>query len=52
MAALLALSAIAAVVLFALAGANVTGRRFNPLGYGLACAAFVVLWPAINAITT
>jgi hypothetical protein len=43
----LALLAIAAVVLFALHGANVKSRRFNPLGYGLACAALVVLWTVI-----
>lgn len=48
---LLALLAIAAVVLFVLHGANVAGRRFKPLGYGLACAAFVVLWPAIHALS-
>lgn len=49
--ALLGLLALAAVVLFVLNGLNVAGRRFNPLGFGLACAAFVVLWPAVHALT-
>ena len=46
----LALLAIAAVVLFVLAGANVAGRRFNPAYYGWACAAAVVFWPIINRL--
>jgi hypothetical protein len=49
---ILALLALAAVVLFVLHGANVAGRRFNPLGYGLACAAFVVFWAVIHALSS
>lgn len=47
---LLALIALAAVVFFALDGLNVRGPRFEPRGLGLACAALVVLWPAIHGI--
>jgi hypothetical protein len=47
---LLALLALAAVVFLVLDGFNVAGRRFNPLGYGLACAAFVVLWPVLHTL--
>jgi hypothetical protein len=51
MTALLALLAVAAVVLFVLDGLNVRGRRFEPRGFGLACAVLVVLWPAIHAVS-
>lgn len=48
---LLGLLALAAVVLFFLEGLNVAARRFNPLGFGLACTVLVVLWPAIHALS-
>jgi len=49
---LLALLAVAAVVFFVLDGLNVASSRFNPLGFGLACAALVVLWPVIRVLST
>ncbi|GAA2346907.1 hypothetical protein [Dactylosporangium salmoneum] len=51
MEALLALLALAAVVFFALDGLNVRSARFEPRGFGLACATLVALWPAIHALT-
>ena len=48
---LLALFAIAAIVFFALDGFNVRTKRFEPRGFGLACAVLVVLWPAIHALS-
>lgn len=48
---LLALIAIAAAVFFVLDGLNVRTARFEPRGFGLACAAFVLLWPAIHALS-
>lgn len=48
---ILALLAVAAVVFFVLDGFNVGGSRFNPLGFGLACAAIVVLWPVIRTLS-
>lgn len=45
-----ALLALAAVVFFVLHGCNVAGRRFNPLGWGLACAALAVFLPAIDRL--
>lgn len=52
MPALLALLALAGVVFFVLDGLEVRGPRFEPRGFGLACAAFVVLWPAIHALSS
>jgi hypothetical protein len=49
---LLALLALAAVVFFVLDGLNVRTARFEPRGFGLACAALVVLWPIIRALAT
>jgi hypothetical protein len=49
---ILALFALAAVVFFVLDGLNVRSARFDPRGFGLACAAFVVLWPAIHALSS
>ncbi len=48
---LLALIALAAVFLFVLDGLNVRHPRFEPRGFGFACAASVVLWPAIHALS-
>jgi len=49
---LLALIALAAVVFFVLDGLNVRSARFNPCGFGLACAVLVILWPVIHALAT
>lgn len=43
-----ALLALAAVILFVLAGLNFGGRRFNPAYFGWACAAVVVFWPLLT----
>jgi len=44
----IAVAALAAVALFVLDGLNVRSPRFEPRGFGLAVATFVVLWPAIQ----
>lgn len=45
---IVALFVVAAIVLFVLAGANVTGRRFNPAWLGMACAAIVLFAPILQ----
>jgi hypothetical protein len=47
---ILALFAIAAIVFFVLAGLNVGGPRFNPAYFGWACAAVVLLFPALHLL--
>lgn len=48
---LLALFAVAAIVLFVLAGLNVGAPRFNPAYFGWACAAVVLLFPALHLLS-
>jgi uncharacterized membrane protein YhdT len=47
---ILALFAIAAIVLFVLAGLKVGGPRFDPAWFGVACAAVVLLFPALHLL--
>lgn len=47
----IALFAVAAIVLFGLAGLNVTGRMFRPEWLGAACAAVVLFTPALKLLT-
>ncbi len=45
-----ALFAIVAITMFALAGLNVAGKRFHPLGFGLAASALVIFLPALDRV--
>jgi hypothetical protein len=45
---IVALFAVAAIVLFVLAGLNIGAPRFNPAWFGMACAAVVLFAPILQ----